>query len=200
MTLTAVRVRELILNNNIQGRPDYHASIASDSDKRLRLAAIMMPLLIGEGQWHLLFTHRSEVLAEHSGQVSFPGGAKEDGDKDLEETALRETQEEIGVDPEDITVFGDLGDTPILTGYLVRPFVGQIPWPYPIRISHAEVESILSIPLTWLADPNHHCVRYRSFAGREIPVVYFNCYKGHQLWGFSAEMTLILLRTLKLID
>jgi 8-oxo-dGTP pyrophosphatase MutT (NUDIX family) len=198
--LSIARIRELISKKEIQQRPEYHELIALDNNKRLRPAAIMMPLVIDDGEWHLLFTRRSKSLAEHSGQVSFPGGAKEDGDKDLEEAALRETREEIGVKPEDIMVFGDLGNMPILTGYLVRPFVGNIPWPYPIRISHEEVESIFTIPLEWLADPDHHYVRHRNIDSQEIPVVYFDHYKGHQLWGFSAEMTLILIKTLELID
>ncbi len=200
MTLTAERIRELISNNEVQGRPDYHALIVSDFGGKLRPAAIMMPLFIDDGEWHLLFTQRSQALVEHRGQVSFPGGAKEEGDQDLVRTALRETQEEIGVKPDDVIVLGVLAETPILTGYLVRPFVGQIPWPYPIRISGAEVESVFTIPLAWLADTDHHRIRYRSFAGREIPVVYFDDYEGHQLWGFSGEMTLILLRALELMD
>jgi len=147
-----------------------------------------------------LFTHRSESLVEHRGQVAFPGGAREHNDSDLAWTALREMYEEIGVKLHDVDVFGHLGDMPIITGFMVRPYVGKIPWPYPLKISGDEVESTFIVPLKWLVDPDHRTIRYKSFAGREFPVIYFDHFEGHQLWGFSAEMTLALLSALDLIE
>ncbi len=165
----------------------------------LRPAAIMMPLLEYRGHWHLLLTHRSEKMAEHRGQVAFPGGAQEQGDPDLAWTALREMQEEIGVAPKDVQIFGHLKDMPIITGYCIRPFVGEIPWPYPLEISKTEVESVFIVPLHWLVDPDHRTIKFHSFAGREFPVIYFDHFEGHQLWGASAEMTLALLHILDVI-
>lgn len=172
---------------------------ASLDDEKLRPAAVMMPLLSYRGRWHLLLTHRSESLVEHRGQVAFPGGAREAGDRDLLWTALREAQEEIGVQPQDVTVFGHLGDMPIVTGYCIRPYVGEISWPYPIQVNRDEVENVFIVPLHWLTDPDHRTVRYRNYAGREIPVIFFDHYEGHQLWGASAEMTCELLRALDLV-
>ncbi len=166
--------------------------------KKLRQAAVFLPLLMHRGVWHLLLTHRSESLVEHRGQVAFPGGAREPGDPDLQWTALREMHEEIGVSPQDVTVFGHLGDMPIVTGYLIRPYVGEIPWPYDLTISHDEVESVFIVPLKWLTDPDHRTIQYRSFVGREFPVIFFDHFEGHQLWGASAEMTCELLRALEL--
>ena len=160
----------------------------------------MIPLLEHEGRWHILLTHRSQHLLEHRGQVAFPGGAQERGDKNLKWTALREMYEEIGVDPNDVFVFGHLGNMPIITGYIVRPYVGQIPWPYELEISKDEVESAFIVPLKWLVDPDHRTVRYRSFAGREFPVIFFDHFAGHQLWGASAEMVVALLSALGLAD
>lgn len=172
----------------------------TQDSQKLRASAVMMPLIQKDGHWHLLLTHRSDNLMEHRGQVAFPGGSREAGDRTLEETALREMQEEIGVHPQDVEVFGSLGEMPVLTGYLVRVFVGRIPWPYALTINPDEVESAFIVPLQWLVDPDHRTVRYRNFAGREIPVIYFDLYEGHQLWGASAEMTLALLEALKLVD
>jgi 8-oxo-dGTP pyrophosphatase MutT (NUDIX family) len=178
---------------------DRVADVLSQNESpKLRPSAILMPLLEYEGRWHLLFTQRSETLVEHRGQVSFPGGSKDHTDPDLCYTALRETKEEIGVAPKDVTVFGKLGQMPIITGYMVHMYVGQMPWPYDLQLNPDEVESAFIIPLRWLVDPDHRTIRYHSFAGREFPVIYFDLFEGHQLWGASAEMTLALLEALDL--
>ena len=114
-------------------------------------------------------------------------------------TALRETQEEIGVAPQDVKVYGDLGIMPIITGYMVSMVVGQIPWPYPLRPNPDEVESAFICPLLWLADPDHRTVKYRSFAGREFPIIYFDQFEGYQLWGATAQMTISLMEALGII-
>jgi len=161
-------------------------------------AAVVIPLLKTEGEWHLLLTKRSETLLDHTGQVAFPGGAYEKRDNGLHETALREMDEEIGIKPADANLFGHLGDLPIVTGYLVRMYVAQIPWPYPLKISREEVDSTFIMPLNWLAERGNRWVEKRIFAGREIPVVFFKRYQGYQLWGASADMTLMLLSALNL--
>ena len=197
--LTHQGIRKAILEYETQQHHQYRELFSSQRKKNLRPAAVMMPLLEYKKCWHLLFTHRSESLVEHSGQVAFPGGAKELRDKDLEGTALREMNEEIGINPQDVIVYGHLGDKSIVTGYMVRPYVGLIPWPYPLKISSDEVESTFIVPLEWLADPAHRTIRYRSFAGREFPMLFFDHFQGHQLWGFSAEMTIALLGALGVI-
>jgi len=181
-------------------RNRYDILYSTHDLRDFRPAAVMIPLIFFEGDWHVVLTKRSEKVVEHRGQVAFPGGGKEASDKDLQWTALREMQEEIGVDPKDVMVFGYLCDMPIITKYIVRIFVGQIPWPYPLVISEEEVESVFTLPIRWLADPKHHNIQYRSFAGREFPVIYFDLFDGYQLWGASADMTLALLSALELIQ
>lgn len=182
-----------------QDERNYHI-FAGTGEQRLKPAAILMPLLVSEGRWHLLFTLRSEQLMEHKGQISFPGGAWEKDDPDMAFTAVRETQEEIGVAPRDVTVYGDLGVMPIITGYLVTMVVGQIPWPYPLKLNPDEVESAFICPLLWLADPDHRTIRYRSYAGREFPIIFFDQFEGYTLWGATAQMTINLLEALRLIQ
>lgn len=165
---------------------------------KLRQSAVMIPLFENEGNWHVLLTNRSNNLVEHRGQVAFPGGAKDREDQDLQETALREMYEEVGILPEKVRVYGHLGEIKIVTGYIVSLFVGKVPWPYDLRINPDEVESTFTVPLKWLANPQHRTIEYRRYAGREIPVIFFDDYEGHQLWGASADMTMILLDALGL--
>ena len=198
LSITGTEIKQALANTESIQRNRFSKFLTPSDLERFRPSAVIMPLIVIEDEWHMLFTHRSPRLIEHSGQVSFPGGSRDQEDKSLEETALREMQEEIGVLPQDVVVFGSLGEMPIITGYLVRVYVGQIPWPYPLKINQDEVESVFTIPLCWLADPDHRMTRYRNYAGREIPVIFFDLYQGYQLWGASAEMTVALLEALKL--
>jgi 8-oxo-dGTP pyrophosphatase MutT (NUDIX family) len=192
------KIYQAISDYQVQHHKRYDHLFSSENMKNLRQAAVIIPMLEHEGRWHVLLTQRSQELVEHRGQVAYPGGARERQDENLKETALREMYEEVGVIPRDVTVFGHLGDMPIITGYLVRLFVGEIPWPYELVINSDEVESAFIVPLNWLADPDHRTIQYRSYAGREIPVIFFDHFEGYQLWGASAEMTLALLSALNL--
>lgn len=163
-----------------------------------RRAAVLMPLCKVEEAWHLVFTRRADTMAEHSGQVSFPGGSYEANDKDLVHTALRETWEEIGVPPEAIDVLGRLKSRELITGYQVTPIIDRIPWPYDFKLLTSEVSRVFIMPLSWLADPKNHTVRGHSYQGQTLQVFYFNAYEGEVLWGASASMTLELLAVLDL--
>ena len=193
-------ISQAITDYQVQQYKRFDKLFSSGDLKKLRQAAVIIPMLESDGHWHVLLTQRSQELVEHRGQVAYPGGAREHQDENLQVTALREMYEEVGVIPRDVTVFGHLGDMPIITGYMVRLFVGQIPWPYDLEINYNEVESAFIVPVKWLADPDHRTIQYRSYAGREIPVIFFDHFEGYQLWGASAEMTLALLSALNLID
>ena len=192
------KICQAISDYQVRQHKRYDHLFSSEKLKSLRQAAVIIPMLKQEGRWHVLLTQRSQELVEHRGQVAYPGGAREREDENLQATALREMYEEVGVIPRDVTVFGHLGDMPIITGYLVRLFVGQIPWPYELVVNSDEVESAFIVPLNWLANPDHRTIQYRSYAGREIPVIFFDHFEGYQLWGASAEMTLALLSALNL--
>ncbi len=120
-------------------------------------AGVLMPLLRKQGAWHLLYIRRPESEQDnHSGEVAFAGGKREQGDADLQQTALREAQEEIGIEPEDVDVLGSLGRHHSVTRFSIMPVVGVIPWPYPLRPNPSEVASVFTLPLAWLADPKNH--------------------------------------------
>ncbi|HEX2979520.1 MAG TPA: CoA pyrophosphatase [Anaerolineaceae bacterium] len=173
-----------------------------DSLGAYRCAAVLVPLLIRDGEWQLLFTKRSETLPDHKGQVSFPGGACEVSDRGPAETARRESFEEIGVRPKDIQVIGYLDRLLSVTSFLITPVVATIPWPYPLVPSPYEVDTVFTVPLAWLVDTRHWEEKpfVHPVLGEPQMVVYYQPYEGQTIWGLTARITLSFLQTLKLVD
>jgi 8-oxo-dGTP pyrophosphatase MutT (NUDIX family) len=111
-------------------------------------AAVLVPLYLDRGRLHTVFTKRQDDLRRHPGDISFPGGRYEEGERDLSATALREAQEEIGLPPEAVEIVGALQPTPtIATGYAVYPFVGVIEPGRTWALSPREVSEVLELPL-----------------------------------------------------
>lgn len=177
-----------------------HLAAQSAQDGGLRRAAVLIPLVRAAETWQVLLTHRSDTVHDHKGQVAFPGGSAEPQDVSLEETALRETWEEIGIRPEDVDVLGRMPDFPTISSYLVTPVVGVVKvWPYTLRLSSDEVARVFTIPLWWLAQPENIEIRPRIIMNRTVDVVYFKPYDGETLWGVSGMIMLDLLKILKLV-
>lgn len=150
-------------------------------------AAVLIPLFMKEGSYHLLFTKRTESVSSHKGQISFPGGATHRHDSNSVFSALRETYEEIGVIPEDVEVLGQLDDMITISNYLVEPFVGVIPYPYQFRINKFEVEKILEVPMNILTDKSHYWSEINYGYGYPNPA-YFYEYQGNIIWGVTAKI------------
>lgn len=163
-------------------------------------ASVLVPMLVKEGDWHILFTRRTSSLPEHSGQVAFPGGRADPEDNSAEETALREAKEEINLSPNDVQILGRLRELRTISNYCVQPIVGKIPWPYNFNLAKEEVSRIFTIPLEWLADPKNYRIQYRDLPAPHppVPVIYFEKFDGELLWGVSAEITLNFLVSLQL--
>ncbi len=171
-------------------------------------AAVLVPLLrkktIEEYSWHILLTRRSNSLAEHRGQVAFPGGRSDPNDTTPYETALREAHEEIGLHPDDVRILGKLNSLVTITNYCVTPVVCAIPWPYSFRLARREVSRVFTIPIRWLSDPANHEMHQRilpfpyarMLQADRLPVIYFRPYDNEVLWGVSAEITLRLINVL----
>lgn len=163
-------------------------------------AAVLLPLLWQKDGWHLLFIRRTTVEGDmHSGQVAFPGGRRDSEDETLEATALRETQEELGVLPEDIEILGALNEYLVISNYNVTPIVGVMPWPYTLTLGTNEVSRAFTIPLNWLADPANHTLKTRELPTENkgtISVIYFDEYDGEMLWGASARFMLDFLKAI----
>ncbi len=166
-----------------------------------RPAAVLVPFLRLDKQWHILFTRRTDTLPEHSGQVAFPGGRADPEDPSPEATALRESYEEIGLPSENVRLMGRLEPFLTVTNYMITPVIGRvIEWPYPLKLEEVEVKRAFTIPLTWLVDPSHRELRQRALPFPHAPlwVIYFQAYDGEVLWGVSAQIMLNLLRVLKM--
>jgi 8-oxo-dGTP pyrophosphatase MutT (NUDIX family) len=161
-------------------------------DPSLICAAVLIPLLLKDGEWHVLVTQRTQTVEHHKGQISFPGGACEPGDADLQATALREMSEEVGVPPETVNVLGALDDFQTITSFVVTPFVGIIPHPFAYRLNSNEVEAAIEVPLSYLRDPAHLRVEQRKVFGQMFDVLFWD-YKPDQhtvytIWGATAHM------------
>jgi 8-oxo-dGTP pyrophosphatase MutT (NUDIX family) len=175
-----------------------------------RPAAVLLPLFLDhtstkeDDGWQVLLTLRTNSVAEHQGQVAFPGGRADPSDTTPEMTALREAHEEIGIDPTKVRILGRMQSLHTISNYVVTPIVGVIPWPVSFQLEETEVRRVFSMPLNWLADPNHFEIRghiipqpFNSILHEEsYPVIYFNPYKDELLWGVSAEITVRLVEIL----
>jgi 8-oxo-dGTP pyrophosphatase MutT (NUDIX family) len=165
-------------------------------------AAVLIPLLLDEDHWKLLFIRRSANHNDaHSGQVAFPGGGMDPSDPNSVATALRETQEEIGIRPEDVKILGNLHRFITITGYCVTPVVGFISWPYTLELDPGEVSRAFTIPLAWLADKTNCVDKLRILPRpfKPVSVIYYKPYDNEILWGATARFTEALLKTLDLI-
>jgi 8-oxo-dGTP pyrophosphatase MutT (NUDIX family) len=155
--------------------------------ENLRASAVLIPLFYNQGQYHVLFTERSEEVEFHKGQVCFPGGTQEPSDSSLLQTALRETEEEISLKAKDVEILGEFDDSVTLTSnYVISPFVAFIPHPYPFKADGREIREVFSVPLSFLMDEANF--KQDSYAYE---------YEGHVIWGATARILRQFLDLLK---
>jgi 8-oxo-dGTP pyrophosphatase MutT (NUDIX family) len=152
-------------------------------------AAVLLPLYEKTGDQHLLFTRRTDLVEHHKGQISFPGGAADPEDRDLAQTALRETHEELGIAPDDVEIFGPLDDWLTVSDFVVTPYVGAItrPAPYPFRRNRLEVEELIVVPLHHLQNDANVVAEWRRFGGQDILTYSFQ-WGEHLIWGVTARI------------
>jgi 8-oxo-dGTP pyrophosphatase MutT (NUDIX family) len=153
----------------------------------LTCAAVLIPLLFKEGAWHVLVTQRTQMVEHHRGQISFPGGAFEPGDRDLRATALRETCEEIGIPANAVQVLGALDDLVTITDFVVTPFVGILQPPIHYALNGREVEAILEVPLSFLCDEGNLRQEQREHNGQIYDLLFWD-YGPYTIWGATARM------------
>lgn len=164
----------------------------STVDDASQQAAVLAPVLTREGDICVLFTRRAEHLGEHPGQMSFPGGSREPEDGTLRATALREADEEIGLRGKEVTVVGRLDDIQTVTGYSVRPFVGQIP-DREYDPDEREVAEVVALPVSSLTDPTNYESERREHPVYGTRRVHYFHVGAYTVWGATGVMLTQLL-------
>ena len=168
------------------------AHTPSTVDDASQQAAVLAPVFSREGEWHVLFTKRAEHLGEHPGQMSFPGGSREPEDETLRATALREADEEIGLRAEEARVVGRLDDIQTVTGYSVRPFVGQVP-DREYDPDEREVAEVVALPVSSLTDLGNYESEYRDHPVYGPHRVHYFHVGAYTVWGATGVMLTQLL-------
>jgi 8-oxo-dGTP pyrophosphatase MutT (NUDIX family) len=156
--------------------------------KGLTRAAVLVPIFFKENEYHILLTQRSHHVLHHKGEISFPGGKRSKSDSSYLETALRESWEEIRLNPKDTEILGELDDVQTTnTGFIISPFIAFIPYPYEFVKDTFEIKEILDIPVSSLLETCN--------LGKELPIStdesetkYCFNYQGMVIWGATAKI------------
>jgi 8-oxo-dGTP pyrophosphatase MutT (NUDIX family) len=176
--------------------PEQTTELRRQLPLHLQRAAVMVPLVERPDGLTVLLTQRASHLKNHPGQISFPGGRIEPDDAGPWAAALRETREEIGLEPDYATLAGYLHDHIVLTGYQITPAVAFVRPGFTLQLDRTEVDDVFEVPLEFVLDASHHVPRSRRFAGREF-LTHDIPYGERHIWGATAGMLLSLYRLLR---
>ena len=173
--------------------------LASRAPRRIdpegwKIAAVLVPIFLKDGRWHVLLTRRTDKVEQHKGEISFPGGHRDPEDPDLVFTALREAEEEVGIPKEGVKVLGRLDDIITITGFRIRPFVGVIPYPFEVKPAEEEIAEVIVLPFHRFLAPDRFIRREIVREGQPYLVYYFYI-DGYNVLGATGK---ILAQFLKL--
>lgn len=177
------------------GRGDHDLNPDMRPEGSLVPAAVLVPLVLRADGITVLLTQRTDHLHDHAGQISFPGGRIEGSDASPVAAAIRETIEEVGIEPDKIQTVGQLDPYVTRTGYAVTPVVGFLLPPFTVRPDPFEVAEVFEVPLNFLLDPGNLQRHSRIFEGKER-FFYAMPYREHYIWGATAGMLVNLAQVL----
>lgn len=167
-------------------------------DPSMARAGVLVLLYPKDGTTHVLFNKRSEHVEKHKGEIAFPGGGWESSDATILDTALRETWEEMSINPEDVTVLGELDDIVTISDFVVTPYVGTIPGGYAFK-PNIEVAEVVEVPLDAILNGRNLRDDTRLVNG-EIKRRATYAHDGHLIWGATGMILEGFVRILKTID
>ena len=154
-----------------------------------RPAAVLVPIFERDGAWWVLLTRRTDTVRSHQGQICFPGGRQEPDDLDLQATALRESHEEVGLDPAHVRVVGPLQHHVTVFGVRISPYLGVIPDRYPFRPQAEEVAALIELPLAFFAEPTNRRIElFPAPEGGRREVHFFDRDPEPPVWGATARI------------
>jgi 8-oxo-dGTP pyrophosphatase MutT (NUDIX family) len=177
-------------------RGDHDLNPGMEPAKILTPAAVLVPLVTHPAGLTALFTQRMDHLLHHAGQISFPGGHMDPGDDTPEETALRETEEEVGIDRRHVEIIGRLNQYVTRTGFSITPVVALVTPPFETNPDPKEDEEVFEVPLSFLLDPANHQRHSREFQGRDREF-YAMPFGDYYIWGATAGMLINLYEVLR---
>lgn len=172
-----------------------HAGHLRPDVTTLREASVLLPVIDRPDALTLLLTQRTQHLSSHPGQISLPGGGRESADATPVDTALRETWEEVGILPEEVSVVGAMDCYETRTGFLITPIIGIVRPDYTLAPNVNEVEEVFEVPLAFLLDPLNHKTHSREYKGMRY---HFHAmpYNDYYIWGATAAMLMNFYRQL----
>jgi 8-oxo-dGTP pyrophosphatase MutT (NUDIX family) len=182
--LTRSFIRQLLPQTQ---NPASAPFISSISGKHLQRAAVLLPLVDRGDDFYLILTQRAAHLHHHPGQICLPGGCYNQADQCLIETALRETEEEIGLNREFIEIAGYLDDYETMTGFLITPVIGFVKMGFELRLDQFEVADLFEVPLHFVLNL-HHYVQKQMELNQSIHDYYVLDYHGRTIWGATAAI------------
>jgi 8-oxo-dGTP pyrophosphatase MutT (NUDIX family) len=152
-------------------------------------AGVLIPVVLKSDDAELLFTRRTDTVLTHKGQISFPGGQQEEGDGEARETALRESYEEIGLEPSRVAVLGELDDVfTSVSSFVITPVIGLVEGELDdLRPAPDEVKSLLVVPISTLLDPQVHTTEDRLFEGQRYRIHYYKV-GDDVIWGATGRI------------
>lgn len=159
--------------------------LSAEAIARMRPAAVLVPVIDRPEGPTILLTRRAETLRNHKGQISFPGGGRDESDATYAAAALREAHEEVGLDPAGVTVMGYLDDYPVLSGYRITPVVGLVGKPFIPVVQAEEVAEVFELPLQLVLAENSFERKILSREGFNVPFFELNHGK-YRIWGATA--------------
>lgn len=152
-------------------------------------AAVVIPLIQFNNDFHVILTKRTANVRDHQNQISFPGGVCENGENSLLETARREFDEEIGIQLPLDAIVGELHPRATITGYFIAPYIAYLGKGAKVKCNPAEVDKVIYVPISWLADPENFSSKpYHRDGLEEHDVIFYRPFAEEVIWGITAQI------------